>query len=1024
MGIFTLFLWLPLACTFSAPTTPPLSSAAGISYSIAKGETLSFSLLMSPGDLLRVRVDQHSVDLTLTLRNSRGDRGLAFDSENGTDGPEWLLASAVTQGEHFLEISAIAGKGSLEIIVENLGIPTKADLALIDALDTLRQIDVRKPHADKVTGLRALLAFDNELLPGLIRARIQAKLGRLLSDLGAPIEALEAMSQAVTGFERFGNAWELAPALNQLSNIQSQLGQLDNSETTLYQALEVGKQADFPAVRAATWNNLGVLYSTRGEFSEALGAYQQAETLYSDLGHIAAQAETLHNLGSLLLLLGRIEEGRQSLQKAVEHRRETQWPLGEARALAALGWALELDTEIGNSSYLEALSTYDQAIEIFESHDTALDLAQALERRGEVHRRLGRLEEAQEDLEYALKLLDPDAGPMQEGWIQLGLGAVLSDRGGLEEAYEHLTDSIRNFDQIDHPAGQVAARAALARVERSSGQRKRAAQTLEAAIKIIESSRRTLRTPQFRRTFLVIRQEVYLELVDLWASASHEAAQLSSPEARLRAQDFAERAFEAAERAKARTLLDQISSPHWGQRLGTPSLLESRQIVDALEARQIMSALPSHDREIADERRGHAGHNSTGLFGDLQEARLTWERRLELSDTVADPQVEPAKASDIYPLLDPNTYLLAFSLNKKRSWAFSLKQGEIQVFQLSSRQEIEAAARRTHVLLPKWGMLGFSRAAEDSVQTLTSLVFDPIGNLEPETRLLIVPDGALHLVPFGLLLSPIEQPLLSAHDIVHLPSASVLPSLRERSKNQQPTTRFLASVADPVFEPNDQRLGETASRRAMGEVSPGSRHLPRLLASRTEAKRVLDLAREARPSQDSVVYESFSADRNLLLQGELSNYRFLHFATHGLIDAADPQLAGLAFSNFDQDGGLRTGYLPARALYDVKIGADLVVLSACRSAVGQQLRGEGLIGLSHGFFVAGAQHLIASLWDVDDDASAELMFRFYRHLFQGEIDPAEALRLAQLEIRDETIWRDPKYWAGFIAIGDWELGSL
>lgn len=174
------------------------------------------------------------------------------------------------------------------------------------------------------------------------------------------------------------------------------------------------------------------------------------------------------------------------------------------------------------------------------------------------------------------------------------------------------------------------------------------------------------------------------------------------------------------------------------------------------------------------------------------------------------------------------------------------------------------------------------------------------------------------------------------------------------------------------------------------------------------------------------IFHGFDAHRGTVLGDEsgpsaLLGHRILHFATHGLVDAADPTLAGLVLSLYDAEGRPRSGFLPARDLHDVRFDADLVVLSACRTALGEEIRGADLVGLGQGFFAAGAQALVVSLWDVDDRATAELMVRFYGHLFAEDgsdtygSDTAEALRRAQLELRDEGM--SALHWGAFVVLG-------
>ncbi len=276
------------------------------------------------------------------------------------------------------------------------------------------------------------------------------------------------------------------------------------------------------------------------------------------------------------------------------------------------------------------------------------------------------------------------------------------------------------------------------------------------------------------------------------------------------------------------------------------------------------------------------------------------------------------------------------------------------------------------------------------------MLLGPLAERLNAQRLAIVADGALGYLPFGVLPRPgSDEPLLARHEMVHLPSASALAVQREILTRRAPAPRQVAVVADPVFDPAD-----------------GFAPLP---ASRQEAAAIAALAA---PGQ-ALAALGADAGRELALGGGLSGYRTVHFATHGVIDAEHPALSGLALATLDERGRPREGFLHLRDIYNLRLGADLVVLSGCRTALGREVRGEGLVGLTRGFLYAGAPRVVASLWRVEDRATAELMTRFYRALWVDGLPPAAALRAAQLSIREERRWRDPWFWAGWVIQGVW-----
>ena len=192
--------------------------------------------------------------------------------------------------------------------------------------------------------------------------------------------------------------------------------------------------------------------------------------------------------------------------------------------------------------------------------------------------------------------------------------------------------------------------------------------------------------------------------------------------------------------------------------------------------------------------------------------------------------------------------------------------------------------------------------------------------------------------------------------------------------------------------------------------------LPRLLSSRVEARNIAAVA----PPDQVIANVDFAASRENAMSSNLANYRILHFATHGLLDTTHPEFSGLVFSLYDKTGKPQDGFLRLDQIYNLNLNSEMVVLSACQTALGKDVRGEGLIGLTRGFMYAGAKRVVASLWKVDDAATAEFMKRFYQSVLQKHLSPAAALRRTQNEIRGIPRFRSSYFWAGFTLQGDWK----
>ncbi|HEX6740080.1 MAG TPA: CHAT domain-containing protein, partial [Vicinamibacteria bacterium] len=386
-------------------------------------------------------------------------------------------------------------------------------------------------------------------------------------------------------------------------------------------------------------------------------------------------------------------------------------------------------------------------------------------------------------------------------------------------------------------------------------------------------------------------------------------------------------------------------------------------------------------------------------------------------------------------VLDADTVLLEYALGERGSQAWVASASGLAVHALPPRDEIERAARRLHQAAsapPAERAAGWSEAAAE----LSRLVLPPdLAGLSAK-RLLVVAPGALQYVPFAALPLPGAgaQPVMERFEVVSAPSASVVATLRQEHAGAARARKELAVLADPVFEPDDPRV-QTARRhagagtqvamagqgeslaRALRSVTGtgGDRLLTRLPFSRQEAEAILAGA----PRRASLRALGFDASRDLATSPALADYRFVHFATHGLLNTRQPELSGLVLSLVDREGRRRDGFLRLHDIYDLRLNAELVVLSGCQTGLGKDMRGEGLQGLTRGFMYAGAPRVVASLWQVDDLATAELMKRFYRAMLVEKRPPAAALRAAQRELAASRQWSAPFYWAAFGLHGDW-----
>jgi CHAT domain-containing protein len=293
----------------------------------------------------------------------------------------------------------------------------------------------------------------------------------------------------------------------------------------------------------------------------------------------------------------------------------------------------------------------------------------------------------------------------------------------------------------------------------------------------------------------------------------------------------------------------------------------------------------------------------------------------------------------------------------------------------------------------------------------------------------VVADGALQYVPFAALSlangGP-YRPLVLTHELVSLPSASAFAVQRRNLENRKPAPKAVAVIADPVFSIADVRFkGASVKESSAPDATRVIEHLPagasgqlsipRLPFTRAEADQILAVA----PAASSMKALDFRATRTVATSGELSNYRYVHFATHGYLDTTRAGLSAIVLSLVDEEGKPLDGFLRVHDIYNLNLPAELVVLSACETGLGKDVTGEGLDGLTRAFMYAGARRLVVSLWNVNDKATASLMQRLYVGMLRSKMTPAAALRAAQIEMLRSRQWQSPYYWAAFVMQGEW-----
>jgi CHAT domain-containing protein len=526
----------------------------------------------------------------------------------------------------------------------------------------------------------------------------------------------------------------------------------------------------------------------------------------------------------------------------------------------------------------------------------------------------------------------------------------------------------------------------------------------------VEELRTGFVSPDLRAAFLATQRRAYSLVVDLLMDR-HTADPRGG---------YDRAALEVSERARARSLLDVLGSGTARRRPGSAvpaELVERRQSL-----RRRLSFKTYQQLQQGGAKAEALGREIEGLLAELDGVEAEVRRRDPLYAAVAAP---PAlRVEDIAKQLDPGTLLLEYSLGEEHSYLWEVGAGSFHSFILPPQREIEALVRELYAQLSTLEAgTGRSTAA---AAALSRILLGPVWSEAARgRRLVVVPDAALHVLPFAALPAPGSgSDLIEQMEIAYLPSATTLALQRQRLERRAPASRWAVVFADPVFSAEDPRLAassvasrriaETAVERGGLPEAPLST-LERLPATRREAEAIVSMA----PAGQVWTALNLEASREAALSGRLHDARVVHFATHGLADTRNPERSGLVLSLVDAGGRPQEGFLSLSDIYELDLNADLVVLSGCRTALGKEVRGEGIMGLTRGFFYAGVPRVVASLWRVQDRTTAELMTRFYHALWQEHLPAAAALREAQRSLSKVHRYRNPYSWAGFVLQGDW-----
>lgn len=1044
------------ATTASQNDAPLLEAEKPIDRAMQGGETHLYRLTVNSGQYLRVVVNQQGIDVAVALIQPDGKRILDVDSPNGKWGNEPVSIVAEASGEYRIEVrSPKAPPGRYEIKLEALRHPSESDLARVAAEREFYQTRklAAQPSAqakrDAIAKFEQVLSSFRSLEDRAMEMLTLNLIGLIHHFLRDLQNALDYYNNALALSRAIGDRAFEAAMLNNIGGVYDILAEPHKALGHFDQALSIFEALGDSSEQGNTQSNIAIIYANLGERQKALEYYNKALPLIRKVENMRREAIILDNIGQIYIELGEPQRAMEYHQRALELRRIAKDPRSEARSLQLIGYAHSAMDHLS-----EALKYYDQALALQRTVGDKSGEALTLNLMALAHSSLGELQRSLEYRQQSLQLLQAVGDRRREAYTLARIGQDYISLGQPDKALEYCRQALSLAQTVADRAGQAIALHLLAHAERDKGNLADARKHIEDAISRVSAMRADLDSRTFRTSYFAREQGSYEFYIDLLMrmhnrspSEGHDAAALA-----------------ISEQARARSLLETLSEARIDIRQGVDASLLARerelsQRINAKAARLIQAL----GQQNAKERAASLNKEISELEDHYQQAQAAVRKASPQYAALTQPQ--PLTAREIQQLLDEETLLLQYSVGDERSYLWAVTKDSIKSYELPKREVIKKAARRVYDLLTARSLRIKEETAAQRRQRITradaqllqaaaelsEIVIGPAASELRGKRLVVVPDGELHYVPFAVLPAPLAnqvsnaqekrnnkiqtsnqsyRPLIASHEIVSLPSASAFAEHRKSLAGRKPAERGVAIIADPVFSSDDERLkarpgnnrehkteqpDSTAAIRLLEHAADNNTVIARLPFTRREAEEILSVA----PSQSSFKAVDFKATRAAATNPELSKYRYVHFATHGHLNTEHPDSSGIVLSMVDERGQSQPGMLMVREIYNLKLPAELVVLSACETGLGKEFRGEGLWGLTRGFMYAGAARVVVGLWSVNDRATSELMARFYKAMLKDNQRPAAALRTAQVEMWRQKQWQSPYYWAAFTLQGEW-----
>lgn len=804
--------------------------------------------------------------------------------------------------------------------------------------------------------------------------------------------------------------------------INGSIGNNDKAEIEILSARKLYEGTNNKIGEGQALSGLGLVHSAKGHNDSAINLHKSALEIFHTIGDRHSEA-IAHNA------LGQAYEELNEPKLALDHY-EQALQLFEATA-AVNGIAptncLIAHLHLTGNRLEQALTFYNRCLALSHNAGMVRHEVIALTQLASVYAKQQRFDLALRNHQRVQKFYESIGDGRGLARALIDYGNLWIQAGKKQRALQAYQQAVDLSEKTGEQNTQLMALYGLARANLVNGAPDAALRFIQRSLKLIEELRANVASPEFRTSYFSGERQHYDLAIQILAQLYRLHPQ----------QDFAAQALLVGEQSRARLLVDLVTESNAHIREGaTRELLDKERELRGLfraqaeYAYRMSLANPKNDAELAE------------VDAQLLELRTRYQQ-VEAQLRQQNPylssleQFEPLSLEQIQRQLSDDTILLEYAVGDEHSYLFAVTRNSIEIHELAKPQLIEDSVRKVYEsVTARQGtdgqnsddyqakILAAENAFPEEARALSQMLLGPVADKLGNKRIILVLEGALQYVPFSTLPSPTSNtPLLLTNEIVREPSFSALVAIRKNiAKHSISPDKLVAVIADPVLNRSDDRVQhdplspDTPVATAQSD-EPLMRDggFTRLAHASEEA----DAIAAAAPTGTTMIAKGFDANRETAMSGNVGQYQIVHFATHGFVDNERPEVSAIVLTMVDRNGTPTDGLMSLHDIYSLDLSAQLTVLSACQTALGKDIRGEGMVGLNHAFMSAGSKTVVSSLWKVDDRATADLMRAFYESMLQQGMPPAAALRAAQLKMMQQEGTKAPYYWASFVIQGEY-----